>query len=103
MGSRAVGLVGTLVITRFVAPAEYGEVTVAAVLAMTANQLSSLGLGQYLVSRPAASRSAVFHVTSLHVLLGVLALAILLLVGTRRGPLFGAPGMARDLPGLALG
>ena len=103
MGSRAIGLVGTLVITRFIAPAEYGEVTVAAVLAMTANQLSSVGLGQYLVARPDASRSAAFHVTSFHVLLGVLALVLLVLGGPRLAPLFDSPGMARFLPGLALG
>jgi lipopolysaccharide exporter len=102
MGSRAVGLVGTLVITRFVAPAEYGEVTVAAVLAMTANQLSSLGLGQYLVARPDAPRSVTFHVTSLHVFFGVVALAVLSLSGGWLGALFDAPGMASYLPGLVL-
>jgi lipopolysaccharide exporter len=103
MGSRAIGLLATLVITRFVAPAEYGEVTVAAVLAMSANQLSSLGLGQYLVSRPDAPRSATFHVTSFHLLFGLLALAVLVLGGPWLGRLFEAPGMARFLPGLALG
>ena len=102
MGSRAVGLVGTLVITRFVAPAEYGGVTVAAVLAMTANQLSSLGLGQYLVARPDAPRSVAFHVTSLHVSFGVVALAVLSLCGGWLGALFDAPGMAGYLPGLVL-
>ncbi|HEX3772971.1 MAG TPA: oligosaccharyltransferase, partial [Polyangiaceae bacterium] len=45
MGSRAVGLIGTLVVTRFIAPAEYGEVTVAAVLVMSANQFSTIGFG----------------------------------------------------------
>jgi lipopolysaccharide exporter len=103
MGSRAIGLVGTLVITRFVAPAEYGEVTVAAVLGMTANQFSTIGWGQYLVSRPEAPRSVAFHVTAFHVCLGLLALALLLVFGGRLGPLLDAPHMARYLPGLALG
>lgn len=102
MGSRAIGLVGTLVITRFIAPAQYGEVAVAVVLAMTANQLSSLGLGQYLVARPDAPRTAVFHVTSFHVLLGAFALGMLLLLGPALGPWFDAPGMAHYLPGLTL-
>jgi lipopolysaccharide exporter len=102
MGSRALGLAGTLIITRFVAPAEYGEVTVAAVLAMTANQLSTIGWGQYLVSRPDASRSMAFHVTIFHVCLGVLALGALLLSGSLLGRWVDAPGMARFLPGLAL-
>lgn len=102
MGSRAIGLVGTLIITRFIAPAEYGEVMVAAVLGMTANQLSIIGWGQYLVAHPQAPRSAVFHVTAFHLGLGLLALAVLLLAGPQLGALLGAPGMARYLPGLAL-
>lgn len=102
MGSRAIGLVGTLIITRFIAPAEYGEVMVAAVLGMTANQLSIIGWGQYLVAHPQAPRSTVFHVTAFHVGLGLLALAVLLLCGRRLGMLFDAPGMARYLPALSL-
>jgi PST family polysaccharide transporter len=102
MGSRAIGLVGTLIITRFIAPAEYGEVMVAAVLGMTANQLSIIGWGQYLVAHPQAPRSTVFHVTAFHIGLGVLALAVLLLCGRSLGLLFDAPGMARYLPALSL-
>jgi len=102
MGSRAIGLVATLVITHFIAPAEYGEVMVAAVLGMTANQFSIIGWGQYLVARPGAPRSAAFHVTAFHVGLGVVALGLLLLCGRRLGLWFEAPGMARYLPGLAL-
>jgi PST family polysaccharide transporter len=102
IGSRAVGLLGTLLITRFVAPAEYGEVTIAAVLAMTANQLSSLGLGQYLVSHPQAPRSVAFHATSFHVGFGVLALGVLGLGAGFLAPWFDAPGLVRYLPGLLL-
>src|SRR5882724_10975025 len=102
VGSRGVGLVGTLVLTRFVAPGDYGQVMVAAVLGMTANQLSTIGWGQYLVARPDAPRSTAFHVTAFHVGLGALALGVLLLCGGRLGPLLDAPGMTRYLPGLAL-
>ncbi len=102
VGSRAIGLVGTLVITHFIAPAEYGEVMVAAVLGMTANQFSIIGWGQYLVAHPSAPRSAAFHVTAFHVGLGIVALAALLLFGQRLGLWFDAPGMTRYLPGLAL-
>ena len=102
VGSRAVGLVGTLVITRFIAPADYGEVTVAAVLGMSANQLSTIGWGQYLVSHPNAPRSMVFHVTVFHVCMGVLALGVLLLAGNQLAPLLDAPHVTRYLPGIAL-
>ena len=102
VGARLVGLVGTLIVTRFVGPDDYGEVTVAAVLAMTANQVSTIGLGQYLVSRPDAGRAAAFHATTYHVLLGVLAVTVLLVAGPRLGVALDVPGMTRFLPGLAL-
>jgi len=102
VGARAIGLVGTLVVTRFVAPADYGAVAVAAVLSMTANQFSTIGWGQYLVSRPDAPRSMAFHVTVFHVGLGLLALGLLLLSGPRLAPLLEAPGAARYVPGMAL-
>lgn len=102
MGSRAVGLVGTLVITHYVSPTDYGEVTVAAVLVMTANQLSTLGLGQYLVSKPDAPPSAAYHANAVHLALGAAALALMLAAGPRLGAGLDAPGMLRFLPGLAL-
>lgn len=102
VGSRAIGLIGTLVITRFIAPAEYGEVTVAAVLGMSANQLSTIGWGQYLVSHPGVAKSMVFHITVFHVCLGVIALGVLLLAGNQLAPWLDAPHVMRFLPGIAL-
>jgi PST family polysaccharide transporter len=101
MGSRALGLVGTLIVTRFVSPAEYGEVTVAAVLVMTANQFSTAGLGQFIVARPDAPRAAAFHATVFHVALGIAALVALFAFGGRLGAAVEAPHMGRFLPGLA--
>src|SRR5262245_21172121 len=103
MGSRAIGLVGTLVVTRFLSPAEYGEVTVAAVHVMTANQFSTIGLGQYIVAHPDAPRGAAFHATVFHVLLGVAALLVLFAFAGKLGMAVDAPAMTRFLPGLALG
>lgn len=100
--SRAIGLVGTLIVARFVTPSEYGEVTVAAVLVMTANQISSIGFGQFLVARPEAPRSVAFHVTVLHLGLGVLAAIAVLCLGGNFGSVLEAPGMTRFLPGLVL-
>jgi PST family polysaccharide transporter len=103
MGSRAIGLFATLLVTRFLSPSEYGEVTVAAVLVMSANQFSTAGLGQFIVARPDAARGAAFHATVFHVLLGVVALVVLLALADPLGAAFDAPNMARFLPGLALG
>ncbi len=102
MGSRAIGLLGTLVVTRFIAPAEYGEVTVASVVVLTANQISTLGLGQYLVARPDAPRNVAFHATVFHVGFGIVAAAVVLALGGRLGPSLDAPEMIRFLPGLVL-
>lgn len=101
--SRGLGLIGTLVVTRFIAPAEYGEVTVAAVMVLTANQISTLGFGHYLIATPNAGRDAAFHATVYHVVLGALALALLLWGGTALGSILDAPTSVRFLPGLILG
>ncbi len=103
MGSRALGLVGTLILTRFLTPAEYGEVTVAAVVVLTASQFSTAGLGQFIVARPDAPRGAVFHATVFHVVFGIVALLAVLVFGRHFGLAFDAPRMAEFLPGLALG
>ena len=101
MGARAIGLVSTLLLARFLSPGEYGEVTVAAVLVMTATQLSTLGLGQFLIAEPSADRSVAFHVTAYHLLSGVLALGAVLVGGRLLGATLDAPHLARFLPGLA--
>lgn len=102
MAGRVVGVVGTLALTHFLAPEVMGEVGVASVLVLTANQLSSLGLGQYVVAKPGARRGAVFHATVLYAAAGVLAFAALWALRDPLGPLFEAPGMAAYLPGLVV-
>jgi lipopolysaccharide exporter len=102
IGSRVVGLVCTLAITRFVDPSEYGEVMVAAVLVMTASQFSTIGFGQYIVSNPAVSRATTFHATVFHVGLGIVALGAVLGVGGLFAPLLEAPRIMHFLPGLVV-
>ena len=102
IGARAIGLAGTLLVTRFVAPVDYGEVAVAAVVVMTANQLSTIGFGQFLIARPDAPRSVAFHATVFHVAFGAIAAAVVLAFGGRFGPALDAPEMIRFLPGLVL-
>lgn len=102
VGSRAVGLAGTLLLTKFIAPDVYGEVSLAAVIIQTAQAISSCGLSQYLVSKPHEGRDAAFHATFYFTLLGVIALGAAVLFRAPLSVLIGAPGMARFLPGLAL-
>jgi PST family polysaccharide transporter len=101
VGARAIGLLGTLLLTRFLDPDEYGEVSLASVVILTANTFSNCGLSQYLVSKPNAGRAAAFHATFYFTLLGVVALAIALVLGGPFGAVIHAPTIGRFLPGLA--
>jgi lipopolysaccharide exporter len=102
IGSRAIGLAGTLAVTRFIVPADYGEVTVAAVVVMSANQLSTIGFGQYLIAKPEAPRSVAFHATAFHLVFGLVAAVVVLACAGRFAPALDAPGMMRFMPGLVL-
>ncbi len=102
IASRAIGLVGTVVLTRHLAPEAIGEVQVALVLVTTANTLSLLGLGHYVVARPDGAQHATFPATVICLATGALALGVTVLVGGALAPRFDAPGAASHLPGLAL-
>jgi lipopolysaccharide exporter len=78
--SRAVGLVGTLILARFLTPAEYGEVTAASIVAMTTSTVTTLGIGTYLVSSTEASRDEIFHAALFFIGTGVLAVAAMLVL-----------------------
>jgi len=100
--TRAIGLVGTLVLTRFLSPDAYGEVSLAAVVIMTAQVLTSCGHSQYVVSKPNAGRPAVFHATFYYLLLGAIAFGLVVLFRGPLGPFVGAPEMGRYIPLMAL-
>jgi PST family polysaccharide transporter len=102
VGSRTVGLAGTLLLTKFIAPDVYGEVSLAAVIIQTAHAVSSCGLSQHIVSKPHEGRAATFHATFYFTLLGVLALGLAVFFREPLGALVGAPGLSRYLPGLAV-
>lgn len=102
LGSRFVGLFATLLLTRYLAPSEYGEVAVAAIIALSLNQLSTLGVGVYLTAHPEADRAVVFHATLLHVGLGVVPLLLAIPLAHPLAVAMDAPGAARFLPLLAL-
>jgi PST family polysaccharide transporter len=100
-GARALGVGGTLLLTRFLGPDEYGEVSLASVVVLTATTFSNCGLSQYIVSKPGAGRAAAFHATFYFMLLGVVALGVALALGGPLGAMIQAPGIGRWLPGLA--
>src|SRR5499426_726836 len=83
IGGRAVGVVGTLVMTRFLHPDQIGEVSDATIIVMTANWLTIWGFGQYAVVRgrgPDATE-VTWHATVAYAVLGTLALGLVALFG----------------------
>jgi lipopolysaccharide exporter len=100
--ARALSLVGTVLIVRFLTPAEYGAIQSAAVAVLTASQFATLGVGPYIVTFPRAGRAVVFHATVIHVSLGAAALALVWACAGRLGITFDAPLLPRFVPGLCL-
>src|SRR5262245_48145782 len=104
VGGRAIGVLGTLVMTRFLHPDQIGEVSDAAIIAMTANWLTIWGFGQYTVVK-GRGRNAVevtWHATVAYAMLGTLSLGLVALFGGRLAPFLDAPRAAAYVPGMAL-
>lgn len=104
MGGRVVGVLGTLVMTRFLHPDQIGEVSDATIIAMTANWLSIWGFGQYAVvkGRGPDAAEVTWHATFAYVVLGVFSLGLALLFGGRLTPFLEAPHAAAYIPGMAI-
>lgn len=102
LGARAVGLVGTLVLARFLAPAEYGEVAAAATVVWSASSVTVFGVGLYLVTRPSVTRAEVFLATCWFLGVGVAALAGTWALSGALGAWVGSPGLRRFVPVLVV-
>ncbi|MBA3462115.1 MAG: oligosaccharide flippase family protein [Deltaproteobacteria bacterium] len=96
MGGRAIGVIGTLVMTRFLHPHQIGEVSDAAIIALTANWLTIWGWGQYAVvkGRGADAQEVTYHATVAYFVTGVVSLGLCALFGGRLTPFFDAPHAA---------
>ncbi|HLT03139.1 MAG TPA: oligosaccharide flippase family protein [Geminicoccaceae bacterium] len=101
VGARLLGVVGTLVLTHLIAPDIVGEVSVATVLVLSANQFSSFGFGQYVVANPKLSPAGVFQVATLHLGFGLVGVIAVVLIAGPLAPLFDTPDIAEYVPGLA--
>jgi PST family polysaccharide transporter len=104
IGGRAVGVVGTLVLTRYISPETIGEVTDALILCLTASWLTIWGFGQYTVvnGRGADAREVAWHATVAYVGLGVLSIGAVALLADPLADFVSAPHAAEYIPGLAL-
>jgi PST family polysaccharide transporter len=104
IGGRAVGVVGTLVMTRFLSPKVIGEISDATILCMTANWLTIWGFGQYTVvkGRGADAAEVIWHATFFYFALGALSIGLVALLGAQFAPMLDAPHAAVYIPGMAL-
>ncbi|MDB4956898.1 MAG: polysaccharide biosynthesis protein [Myxococcales bacterium] len=104
IGGRAVGVLGTLIMTRFLHPDIIGEVSDAAILCWTASWLTIWGFGQYSVvkGRGADRQEVVWHATVFYWVLGAISLGLVVLFGGRLTPLLNAPHAAVYIPGMAI-
>ncbi len=104
IGGRAVGVLGTLVMTRFLGTKEIGEVADAVVLVMSANWITIWGFGQYAVvkGRGADAAEVTWHATVAYFVLGAISLGAMALFGGRLVSYFGAPDAAGYIPWLCL-
>jgi PST family polysaccharide transporter len=101
-GARFVGIVGTLIVTHYLNPAEYGEASLAALVALTAGVFSNLGISQYLAARPNAERAVVFHATFWYLVAGIVMLVPVALFHRVIGDFIGAPSLGAYVPQLML-
>ncbi len=98
LGSRALGLIGTLVLARFLVPQEYGEVMAAAIVTTTAFGVTTLGVGIYVLTNKDLTRSQSFHATCWFLATGAVALAIVWAASPQIGRWLDAPRLPESMP-----
>jgi lipopolysaccharide exporter len=100
--TRAIGLIGTLYMTRLLNPDVMGEVYSALVIAQTANWVSSWGFNPYMIVHGVKGDEQTYHVAVVNLVLGFVGLCAIAGTGAWFAPLFQAPHLASYLPGLTL-
>jgi len=101
-GTRVIGLIGTLFMTRLLHPDVIGEVSSALVIGQTANWVSNWGFNQYIIVHGVKGDEQTYHVAVLNVVLGFVGLCAVAGTGAVFAPVFHAPHLAAYLPGLTL-
>jgi PST family polysaccharide transporter len=101
------GLVGTIIVINLLdrgpnGTLEYGEAMAAYIVVMTASQITTLGLGQFVVVKGGSRPDLVFHATLIHIVLGLAAMVGVYALREPLGALIGAPGIGRFVAGLTV-
>ena len=100
-GARALQLVGTLVITHFIAPDAYGAVLAASITVLIVGVCTTFSFGQYLIVMRAGPAVA-FQAAVVHVALGVVAMAIVYLGRDELASWLDSPAMPPYVAGFAV-
>lgn len=101
VSSRLLQLVGTLVLTRFYTPTDYGDAITASIVVLTAGAFTSFAFGQYLIAKRASAEVAV-QAMVIHVGLGVVAMTVAYALRGPVGEWLNAPAMGKYLLGFAI-
>ncbi len=104
MGGRAVGVLGTMLMTRFLHPAQIGEVNDAAIVAMSCSWISIWGFGQYAIVKGRGEDQAevTWHATVAYLVLGTISLGLGALFAGHIAPVLHAPKAVTYIPWMAL-
>lgn len=89
IGSRFISLTSTLLVTRFIDPTSYGEVSVAYIVTLLAHLVAALAIATYIATRPKATKKELFHAAVIFHVAGVVALALVYVGRDPLGSLFG--------------
>lgn len=100
--TRGIGLVTTLLLTRYMSPDEAGEANVALTLITTVAVMTTVGLGQYLASQRQPSARVAWNAMMLHVTLGAIGFVVALVLRYPLSRMFGAGDAGRFIPLLVL-
>jgi lipopolysaccharide exporter len=101
VSTRLLQLVGTLILTRFIAPDDYGTVLTASIAVITVGAFTSFSFGQYLIARRAPAEIAI-QAMILYVGIGLVAQSVLYALRGPIGNLFDAPDMGKYVLGFAI-
>lgn len=100
--TRGIGLVTTLLLTAYMTPQQAGSVNVALTVVTTVSVLTTVGLGQFLVSQRNPSPRVAWNAMVFHLGLGILAFGATLVFSTELAEMFEATTGARFIPLLLL-
>lgn len=104
VGGRFIGVLGTMAMTRFLAPSVVGDVAVATIVVMIVGWLATWGFGPYVVvkGRGPDAPEVIWHATVGYFVLGVIAFVPIAIWGHHVTPWFKSIDGGQYVPGMAL-